>query len=50
MKKILVAVVLLAGITVVAFASINNNKKKAGMEKKAEKKRECSHTCPLQSI
>ena len=48
MKKVLVAVVLLAGITAVAFASINNNKKKAGTEQKAEKKkRTCSHTCPF---
>ncbi|MEI2739748.1 MAG: hypothetical protein V9F01_13320 [Chitinophagaceae bacterium] len=47
MKKVLVAVVLLAGITAVAFASINN-KKKAGTEQKAEKKkRTCSHTCPF---
>ena len=46
MKKILVAVVLLAGITAVAFASFNNNKKKAGIEKKAEKKKkDCSRSC-----
>lgn len=52
MKKILVAFVLIAGITAVAFASFNNTKKKAGIEKKAEKKkRDCSHTCPFsQSI
>ena len=46
MKKILVAVVLIAGLTVVAFASFNNNRKKAGTEKKLEKKqKECSHKC-----
>lgn len=52
MKKLLVAMVLIAGITAVAFASFNNNKKKAGIEKKAEKKKgECGHTCPYnQSI
>lgn len=52
MKKLLVAFVLLAGLTAVAFASFNNNKKKTGVEKKAAKKKgECSHTCPYsQSI
>jgi hypothetical protein len=45
MKKILVAVVLLGSITAVAFASLNNNKKKAGIEKKTEKKKECSRVC-----
>ncbi len=47
MKKILVAVVLMAGVTAVAFASFNNNKKKAGIEKKAEKKKNCSRYCPF---
>lgn len=48
MKKVLVAVVLLAGITAVAFASINNNKKKASTEQKVEKKKKtCSHICPF---
>lgn len=46
MKKIVVAFVLLAGITAVAFASFSNNKKKAGIEKKMEKKN-CSHKCPF---
>ncbi len=49
MKKIVVAAVLIAGITVVAFASLNNNKKKTGIEKKMEKK-ECSHKCPLSEL
>lgn len=43
MKKIIVALVLLAGITVVAYASFNNQKK-AGIEKKAGKK-ECTRKC-----
>ena len=46
MKKVLVAVLLIAGLTVVAFASFNNNRKKANTEKKVEKKKtECSHKC-----
>lgn len=44
MKKIVVAFVLLAGVTAVAFASLNHNKKKTGIEKKMEKKN-CSHKC-----
>jgi hypothetical protein len=44
MKKILVASVLIAGITAVAFASFNNKKKKASTEQKMEKK-ECKHKC-----
>jgi len=53
MKKTLVAVVLLAGVTAVAFASFNNNRKKAGIENRSDdnrmekKKKECSHTCPF---
>ena len=53
MKKILVASVLLAGVTVVAFASIDNNKKKVATEKKCEMNKECnmtkecSHSCPF---
>lgn len=52
MKKLLVAFVLVAGITAVAFASFNNTKKKNSVEKKAEKKKgACSHSCPYrQSI
>lgn len=46
MKKIIVAVVLLGGVTAVAFASLNTNKKKAGVEKKMEKKKKhCTRTC-----
>jgi hypothetical protein len=46
MKKILVAVVLLGGITAVAFASLNNKKKDTSIEKKTEKKKkECRRTC-----
>ena len=53
MKKILVASLLLAGVTVVAFASIGNNKKKVATEKKCEMNKECnmtkecSHSCPF---
>lgn len=48
MKKIVVAVVLMAGVTVVAFASLNNNRKKSGIEKKSgdgKEKKQCSHKC-----
>ncbi len=47
MKKILVAVVLLGGVTAVAFASLNNNRKKeTATEKKMEKKKkQCTRTC-----
>jgi hypothetical protein len=45
MKKIIVAVILVAGITAVAFASFSTtNKKKTGTEKKMEKK-ECTRKC-----
>jgi hypothetical protein len=48
MKKIIVSLVLIAGIAAVAIASLNSTKKKVGTEKKMEKKeRKCSHTCPL---
>ena len=47
MKKVLVAGVLLAGLTAVAFASFNNNKQKAATEKKCDMKKECSHSCPF---
>lgn len=50
MKKLLIALVLLGGITAVAFATLNSSKKKAKIEKKTEKKerkRECRHTCPF---
>ena len=45
MKKILVAVVLMAGVTAVAFASFSSNKKKTGIEMKADKKKNCSRQC-----
>ncbi|MEO5948637.1 MAG: hypothetical protein ABIP79_17615 [Chitinophagaceae bacterium] len=44
MKKILIVLVLIAGLTAVAFASFNNNRKKAHTEKKMEKK-ECKRKC-----
>lgn len=44
MKKILVMVVLIAGFAAVAFASFNNNRKKADTEKKMDKK-ECKRKC-----
>ncbi len=48
MKKLLVVILLIAGLTVVAFASFNN-KKKVAPEKKTEKEcsRKCSHTCSM---
>ena len=48
MKKILIAVLLIAGITAIAFASLTNRKSnKQAIEKKAEKKekKECRHSC-----
>jgi type II secretory pathway pseudopilin PulG len=49
MKRLAVALVLVGGMTAVAFASLNTSKKKATTEKKAEKKvkRVCKHTCPF---
>ena len=49
MKKVIVAAVLVAGAAGIAFASLNSNKKKAGIEKKAEKKekKDCRRTCPF---
>lgn len=44
MKRVLVVVVLLAGITAVAFASFTNSNKKNQTEKKMEKK-ECKRKC-----
>jgi uncharacterized protein involved in outer membrane biogenesis len=43
-KKLLVVFLLLAGLTAVAFASFNSNRKKADTEKKVEKK-ECQRKC-----
>jgi hypothetical protein len=46
MKKLLVVVVLLAGIAAVAFASFSNKKRvDTQTEKKAEKKKECKRQC-----
>ena len=42
----LVAVLLIAGLTAVAFASFNNKKKKVSTEQKMEKK-ECKRKCML---
>ncbi len=44
MKKALVAVLLIASLTAVAFANFTNKKKKANTEQKMEKK-ECKHKC-----
>jgi hypothetical protein len=44
MKKALVAVLLIAGLTAVAFASFNNKTKKVSTEQKMEKK-ECKRKC-----
>ena len=50
MKRILVVVLLIACLTVVAFASFTN-KKKVAAEKKTEKEcsRKCSHTCSMEN-
>ncbi|MFZ9386649.1 MAG: hypothetical protein ACO25B_02105 [Chitinophagaceae bacterium] len=47
MKKLLVAVVLLGGVTAVGFASFNNKKKNCpAAEKNCEKaKKDCSRKC-----
>lgn len=47
MKKLLVAFVLLAGVTAVGFAAFSSKKKAdAATEKKAEKKKkDCSRKC-----
>ena len=49
MKKLLIALVLIAGITAIAFASLTNRKSnKQATEKKMEKKEKkstCTHTC-----
>jgi len=47
MKKLVIVLLLLAGITAIAFASFNTNNRKAKMEKKMEKKRQCKHYCPF---
>jgi sortase (surface protein transpeptidase) len=52
MKKLLIVLLLIAGLTVIAFASLTNRKSnkqsKQKIEKKAEKqekKRECKKSC-----
>ncbi|HUR66299.1 MAG TPA: hypothetical protein VMZ03_08090 [Chitinophagaceae bacterium] len=46
MKKILVVIVLIAGVAAVAFASFSNKKRvNTQTEKKAEKKKVCKHQC-----
>jgi flagellar basal body-associated protein FliL len=48
MKKIVIALVLLGGITAFAFASLKSTSKKEQTEKKTEKKekkKECKRTC-----
>lgn len=51
MKRVMVALTLVAGITAVAFAALDSSKsttKKAQTEKKTEKqekKKECKRTC-----
>ena len=53
MKKLLVAIVLAAGCTAIAFAAFDtsvSSKKNVKIEKKTEmkKKKECRHTCMYQ--
>jgi hypothetical protein len=48
MKKLIVAIVLIAGLAAVAFASLGTAKKKTVIEKKMQKpdkKRVCKHSC-----
>jgi hypothetical protein len=48
MKKLLIILVLIAGITAIAFASLSNRKSnKQSIEKKTDKKekKECSRSC-----
>ncbi len=48
MKRFVVALVLVAGVTAVALASFTSNRKKADTEKKVdkkEKKKECKRSC-----
>ena len=52
MKKLIVAVTLVAGMAGIAFASMSTTKKRATEEKKTEKKaekkkRDCSRICPF---
>ena len=48
MKRVLIAMVLLGGVTAIAFASLKSTNKKDQTEKKVEKKekkKECKRTC-----
>jgi hypothetical protein len=51
MKRFVVAVVLVAGAAVAAFASFSNTRKKATTEKRSDanrmEKKTCRHTCPF---
>lgn len=51
MKRILVAFILVAGVTMVAYAGLNTTNKKTRTEKKAGKcdKKDCPSTCPYSS-
>jgi hypothetical protein len=47
MKKVLVGLALLGGVTAIAYASFSSRKsdKQTTIEKKAEKKKECKKSC-----
>lgn len=48
MKKFVIALILVAGVTGIAFAafdSTGSKKQKMKVEKKAEKKKECKRSC-----
>ena len=46
MKKMLVGLALLGGVTAIAYASFSSRKSdKQTIEKKAEKKKECKKSC-----
>jgi hypothetical protein len=55
MKRLIVAVTLVAGVAGIAFASMSTNKKKDAAEKKIEKKvekkkkKECKRSCLFSS-
>ena len=52
MKKMLIGMVLLGGLTGIAFASLTTTRKKSNIEKKVDKKTKkecCRHTCPFSS-
>ncbi|HEX7845489.1 MAG TPA: hypothetical protein VF476_06760 [Chitinophagaceae bacterium] len=46
MKKLVIGLALLGGVTAIAFASFSSRKTdKQVVEKKAEKKKECKRSC-----